>query len=94
MQADYREIFKKPGFHAVCYIGTMPRLVQIETCFLGDNSEFESAWIKTKTFLFQLVLETLDASVAGSRTHLRKRKHAQTRLREIMIIGSIYIYQK
>ena len=29
----YREIFKKPGFHAVCYISTMPRLVQIETYF-------------------------------------------------------------
>ena len=31
----YREIFLKPGFHAVCYIGTMPRLVQIETWFFG-----------------------------------------------------------
>ena len=30
----YREIFFKPGFHAVCYIGTMPQWVQIETwCF-------------------------------------------------------------
>ena len=27
--------FLKPGFHAVCYIGTMPRFVQIETCFFG-----------------------------------------------------------
>ena len=26
---------QKPGFHAVCYIGTMPRLVQIETWFFG-----------------------------------------------------------
>ena len=31
----YREIFKKPGFHAVCYIGSMPRLVQIEAWFFG-----------------------------------------------------------
>ena len=30
--------FYKPGFHPVCYIGTMPRLVKIETCFFGDNS--------------------------------------------------------
>ena len=29
----YKEIFFKPGFYAVCYIGTMPQLVQIETCF-------------------------------------------------------------
>ena len=30
----FYEIFKKKkGFHAVCYISTMPRLVQIETCF-------------------------------------------------------------
>ena len=27
--------FLKTGFHAVCYIGTVPRLVQIETCFFG-----------------------------------------------------------
>ena len=27
--------FSKTRFHAVCYIGTMLRLVQIETCFLG-----------------------------------------------------------
>ena len=27
--------FLKPGFHAVFYIGTMPRLVQIETGFFG-----------------------------------------------------------
>ena len=27
-------IKKKKGFHAVCYIGTIPRLVQIETWFL------------------------------------------------------------
>ena len=27
--------FLKPGFHAVCYIGTMPLLVQIETWFFG-----------------------------------------------------------
>ena len=33
------EIFKKKtGFHAVCYISTMPRLVQIETCVFWDNS--------------------------------------------------------
>ena len=25
----------KPGFQAVCYIGTMPRLVQTETWFFG-----------------------------------------------------------
>ena len=31
----YREIFLKPGFRAVCYTGTMPRLVQIKTCLLG-----------------------------------------------------------
>ena len=31
----YREIFLKPGFHAVCYIGTMPRMKQTESCFLG-----------------------------------------------------------
>ena len=30
-----RENFLKTGFHAVCYIGTMPRLVQFETWFLG-----------------------------------------------------------
>ena len=29
------EIFLKPGFQAVCYMGTMPRLVQIETWFFG-----------------------------------------------------------
>ena len=33
IKISYREIFKKPGFHVVCYIGTMPQLVQIETCF-------------------------------------------------------------
>ena len=31
----YRENFLKPGFHAVCYIDTMLRLAQIETCFFG-----------------------------------------------------------
>ena len=39
----YRDIFLKPGIHAVCYIGTMPRLAQIETCFFGIiqcNSHF------------------------------------------------------
>ena len=30
-----KEIKKNTGFHAVCYIGTMPRLVQIETWFFG-----------------------------------------------------------
>ena len=32
----YREIFLRPGLtlHVIC-IGTMPRLVQIETCFFG-----------------------------------------------------------
>ena len=30
-----QRIFKN---HAVCNIGTMPRLVQIETCFFWDNS--------------------------------------------------------
>ena len=27
--------FLKTGFHAICYIGTMPRIVQIETWFFG-----------------------------------------------------------
>ena len=34
----YKEFFFKTGFHALCYISTMPRLVQIETCFFWDNS--------------------------------------------------------
>ena len=28
-------LFYRESFHAVCYIGTMPRLVQIETWFFG-----------------------------------------------------------
>ena len=34
----YREHLKKTGFHTECYIGTMPRLVQIESCFFWYNS--------------------------------------------------------
>ena len=31
----YRVICYKTGFHAVCHIGTMPRLIEIETWFFG-----------------------------------------------------------
>ena len=34
-EITYREIFLEPVFHAVCYMGAMPQLVQIETCFFG-----------------------------------------------------------
>ena len=32
---DIKRDFKKTGFHALCYIGTMPRLVHIKTWFFG-----------------------------------------------------------
>ena len=32
---DTERFLKKQGFHAVCYMGTMPRFVQIETWFMG-----------------------------------------------------------
>ena len=44
----YREIFNIAGFHAVCYIGTMPRLVQIETCFFWDNSLYHITYVYPK----------------------------------------------
>ena len=34
-ESAYTERCLKTRFHAVCYIGTTPRLVQIETWFLG-----------------------------------------------------------
>ena len=47
----YRENFSNPGFHAVCYIGTMLRFVQIETCFFGiihciSGDDFEEKSVK------------------------------------------------
>ena len=28
-------LFQKPGFHAVYYVGTMPRFVRAKNCFVG-----------------------------------------------------------
>ena len=34
-ELTYKENFLKTGFHAVCYLGTMPRLVRIKAWFSG-----------------------------------------------------------
>ena len=53
-QVKLLRYLKKTGFHAVCYIGPMPRLEQIENCFLGIIhciSSFHNSLPKSRAYI-------------------------------------------